>query len=239
MQIKLIAPEKVGSPPPVRIETSMYEILQRAYQSNDLTEFQDFIYGLEKANVFGVLHIEAQLKREMSDYHASYQDSLKRNQNANHIKRKYQSVLYAMSERPKILKLSDYQKHNIVMARIYECLEVLIIWFEEGFNLKEYLTDNQRNELVRMLFFRYKDISLEEIGLVLRSAKMGEYGQVKYQLDISHFSEYMNIIRQERAKFFRDNPFKIDLIDPYAKPVDVEKIRAFREVLENNYPTNR
>jgi len=231
MEIELIAKDQVGSQPPVQIEKRMYEILQRAYQSNNLTEFQDFIYGLEKANIFSLIHIQNRLNAEMRLHYDSYQHDISKGFDGKDVIRKYFTALHARNGRLRVLNLEDYEGFGVIAERVYECLEVLIIWFEESFNLKEYLTDNQRNELIRMLFFRHKKLSLEEIGLVLRSAKLGEYGQVRYQLDISHFSEYMKVIRQERAKFIASHPFSIRLIDPMARKRNVQETKVFQDMI--------
>jgi hypothetical protein len=99
-------------------------------------------------------------------------------------------------------QLSKIKKED--EASLHIALKNLIVNLVESLNLTQTVNESQIIEMVFLLSDKYWFVKLEELVLVFKKAKLGEYGKIYNRLDVQIISEWIDsfLKSEERALYF-------------------------------------
>lgn len=112
-----------------------------------------------------------------------------------------------------------------------------LIWaIQRSLNLTQKMDDAQAMEAAISILDEFGDLTLDEIVLCFKEAKLGKYGKVYNRIDVQVISEWLQKYRtsDERLTYFENRHKDIDTKqDLFADVTDEEAIKHIKALREN------
>ena len=139
--------------------------------------------------------LDAQLDEARAKYKywkTLFEDKNRQQQILNSVIRKGNELKAEIEKLPKFPTLRELQATEVGEQDLRGDIDLLLIWVDAQFNLKQPLSDAQLDTIPALIMEHCATLRLEEIGLCFKNAILGKYGKNYNRLDTEVIIGWLN-----------------------------------------------